>query len=301
VDVTQRPHRVDPITLPAGGRDVSVTSTDGTRIHTTVFGPEDAPTVVLSHGFSQQQVTWAYQLRDLMADHRVIVYDQRGHGRSGWAEHYTIDALGEDLHAVLEATLPAGDKAVLAGHSMGGISIMSWAKQYPDQLRQRAAAVVFVNTAASEIGLHVGVVGVPQRMHPMAKYVVRKRLLTLVRTRSRLPLRMLAFGVDPHPTHVDAVLKLISVATSRTLRSFIVALIDMDVTDALPLITCPTVIVAGARDRLLPPVHNRRIGPRLPNLERMIMIPAVGHMGPWESREIVSGALREAASTHLFP
>jgi pimeloyl-ACP methyl ester carboxylesterase len=299
VDATSQTARVDPIVMPAGGRDVPVTAADGTRLHVTVYGPDGAPAIILMHGITQQQLTWAYQAADLAGDHRVITYDHRGHGRSGWADDYSMDALGDDLQAVLDATLAPGEKAVLAGHSMGGITIMSWAKRHPVRVSERAAAVVLVNTAPSEIGLHVGLLGVPRRVHPLAKYVVRKRLLNVLTTRGHGAIRMLAFGPHAHPEHVREVVRLIGMNTRGTLRGFLVAVIDMDVSAGLPNLTCPTVIIAGQKDRLLPPVHNRRMGPLLPNLERMIMIPEGGHMGPWQEREIVTEALRGAATKHL--
>ena len=293
------PQQVDPIVLPPDGHTIPVTSADGTLIHTTVFGPDDAPTVVLIHGFSQQGRMWAYQVRDLVDDTRVVVYDHRGHGRSGWAQSYTIDDLGDDLHAVLAAVLRPGEKAVLAGHSMGGITIMSWAQRHPADFAARAAAVLMVNSAPSEIGVHVAVIGVPRRLHRYSRYIIRKRLLTIVQTRARRPLRYLAFGETAHPRHVDAVVEMLREAPQRTLREFIASLLFTDLTSALPALTCPTVIIAGGRDRLLPPVHNTRMAAGLPNVERVIMQPSSGHMGPWEERDAVSTALRDAVDAHL--
>lgn len=296
MELTATAPRVDPLTLPIDGRAQKVVSADGTRIHVTVYGADDAPAIVLIHGFSQQSRTWAYQVRDLAEEFRVVVYDQRGHGHSSWAETYAITALGEDLQAVLDATLHPGERAVIAGHSMGGITIMTWAHQYGVE---RAAAAVLVNTAASEIGQHFAVLGVPQPLHRYSNYVVRRRLMTIIQTRARRALRFLAFGTVAHPEHLEAVQQMLREASHRTLREFISALLAMNLTEVVPALTCPTVIVAGGRDRLLPPVHNARIAERLPNLEKLTMISTSGHMGPWEARGAVSSALRDAAATHL--
>jgi len=156
-----------------------------------------------------------------------------------------------------------------------------------------------VNSAPSEIGVHFAVVGVPQRLHRYSSYVIRKRLLTIVQTRARRPIRYLAFGAVAHPRHVDAVVEMLREAPQRTLREFIASLLTTDLTGALPSVTAPTVIIAGGRDRLLPPVHNQRLAAGLPDVERVIMQPTTGHMGPWEEREVVSNALRATVDAHL--
>src|SRR5580765_3463352 len=136
------PATVHPLELPDGGRCEHIYSADGTRLHAEIFGPDDAPTIVLIHGITMQMRSWAYQVADLEGQFRVVVYDQRGHGRSGkpGPAGYTIAALGDDLQAVLDACLGPGEAAVLAGHSMGGIAIMSWAIRHPSEVSARAAA-----------------------------------------------------------------------------------------------------------------------------------------------------------------
>ena len=106
---------------------------DGIRLHTEVFGPEDGYPIVLAHGITCAIRVWAYQIADLAKDYRVIAFDHRGHGRSAMppGASYSLDFLAADLDAVLGATLDPGERAVIAGHSMGGIAITSWAQRYP--------------------------------------------------------------------------------------------------------------------------------------------------------------------------
>ena len=116
-----------PAVLPRS-RTVAVRGADGTRLHTQVFGPPDGYPIVLAHGFTCAIRLWGYQIADLAADYRVIAFDHRGHGSSGVPRRggYSLSHLASDLDAVLEATLGPGERAVLAGHSMGGIAITAW-------------------------------------------------------------------------------------------------------------------------------------------------------------------------------
>src|SRR4249919_744299 len=129
-------------------RPVIVRSADGTRLHTEVFGPANGYPIVLAHGITCALRVWREQIADLAGDFRVIAFDHRGHGRSGVPTrgHYTLNHLASDLDSVLEATLAPGEKAVIAGHSMGGIAIEAWSERYRHRVAQRADAVALINT-----------------------------------------------------------------------------------------------------------------------------------------------------------
>lgn len=120
--------------------------------------PEELPTVVLTHGYCLSLRCWVYQRRALKeAGYRVVSWDQRGHGRSGRGEKdsYTIDRLGQDLHAVVEELVPEGD-IVLVGHSMGGMTILALGEQQPQFVVERVVGVGFVATSPGGIMLANG-------------------------------------------------------------------------------------------------------------------------------------------------
>src|SRR4051812_8273989 len=127
--------------------------TDGVRLHVEAHGPADAPvTVVLLHGWCLDKRTWKHQLAALRAMHprpRVITYDTRGHGRSSAIRlpTATLGQLGDDLAEVLRAYAPRGP-VVLAGHSMGGMTIMEYAHRHPVDFAERVAGLLFVSTTA---------------------------------------------------------------------------------------------------------------------------------------------------------
>ncbi|WP_109473851.1 alpha/beta fold hydrolase [Ornithinimicrobium cavernae] len=135
-----------------------VVADDGVPLHVEIDVPEGwdetRPTVVLCHGFTLDLRCWVYQRRALTAaGYRVVTWDLRGHGSSGEgaSESYSIEQLGTDLQQVIAEVVPSGD-LVLAGHSMGGMTIMALAEADPGLIRERVLAVALVSTSAG--GLH---------------------------------------------------------------------------------------------------------------------------------------------------
>ena len=158
-----------------------VVADDGVPLHVEVDLPDEGadptrPTVVLVHGYTHSLQLWSFQRRALRAaGYRVVLYDQRGHGRSaeGEDDSYTLRQLGCDLGSVLERTLPDGQQVVLVGHSMGGMSIMSFAKHQPDVVRERVVGAGFVSTSSGDLstidlGLGKQIGAVVHRLGPTA-------------------------------------------------------------------------------------------------------------------------------------
>jgi pimeloyl-ACP methyl ester carboxylesterase len=117
--------------------------------------PADDPTepapIVLLHGIGGTAADWDRVAPDLATHHRIIRYDQRGHGASGWAPEgragYTIDRLVADLAAVIDVL--GLDGAHLIGHSMGGLVVLRYTLERPLGDRAPVRSLVLVDTAAA--------------------------------------------------------------------------------------------------------------------------------------------------------
>jgi pimeloyl-ACP methyl ester carboxylesterase len=104
---------------------------------------EGSPTLVLTHGLAASGETWRAQVDDLSRRHRVITWDLRGHGRSPSPDGpYVLEDLADDLRDVLDASRT--ERAVILGHSAGGVIAMQFALGHPD----RTAGLVLVGTAS---------------------------------------------------------------------------------------------------------------------------------------------------------
>jgi pimeloyl-ACP methyl ester carboxylesterase len=117
---------------------------DGAKIHVEFFGREDAPPIVLTHGFSNDSTTW-YYLKRLQEEFRLIVWDLRGVGFSEGSrdQNYALEAMAGDLRAVLDLAGP-DRRPLLVGHSMGGMIALTLLRDAAQ--RERIAGLVLLNT-----------------------------------------------------------------------------------------------------------------------------------------------------------
>jgi pimeloyl-ACP methyl ester carboxylesterase len=116
---------------------------DGLQLHTQVLG-DAGPAVVLLHGLLVGSLaTWYFSVAPTLArDHRVVMYDLRGHGLSPRAgDAYGLRAQARDLDRVLRRHCPDGPCA-LVGHSAGGAIALRFAIDNP----HRVSHLVMIDT-----------------------------------------------------------------------------------------------------------------------------------------------------------
>lgn len=94
----------------------------------------DGPPIVFLHGANSDHQLWAEQARPLADEYTVVVYDLRGHGRTGGSDHdaYTVDLYAADLAALVESL--ELDRPAICGLSLGGMIGYTFAADYPDHL-----------------------------------------------------------------------------------------------------------------------------------------------------------------------
>jgi pimeloyl-ACP methyl ester carboxylesterase len=284
-------------------RELTAVSADGARLHVEVHEPAHgaaAPTVVLVHGWTCSTAYWAAQMRDLATDHRVIAYDQRGHGRSPASPACSTDALADDLEAVLAATLAPGEKALLVGHSMGGMTLMAASGRA--RLREHAAAVLLCSTGSSRLVAESLVV--PMRAGRMRSWLTKRILgarapLGPVTPLARRILKYATMGPGSAPVMVEACARIVHACPRQVRYAWSHVLDTLDLDHAVRELTVPTAVVVGTADRMTPVIHARALVAALPNCVGATELPAVGHMTPVEAPEQINGRIRELVSTYV--
>lgn len=113
------------------------------------------PTVVLVHGYPDRQEMWDPVVRWLTGRGlRVVSYDVRGAGRSGAPARrsgYRCERLVDDLVAVLDAVLPAGEAAHLVGHDWGSIQLWDAVAAEPTDPRLRGRVATFTSVSGPSL------------------------------------------------------------------------------------------------------------------------------------------------------
>ncbi|MEV0256548.1 alpha/beta hydrolase [Streptomyces sp. NPDC050732] len=268
-------------------------------------------TVVFSHGYCLNQDSWHFQRAALRGVVRAVYWDQRSHARSGRGvdqlEHgvpVSIDQLGRDLKAVIDAAAPEGP-LVLVGHSMGGMTTMALADQFPELIRERVAGVALVGTSSGQLGqVNFGL--------PVAGMnAVRRVLPGLLRAmgsqaelveRGRRATADLFAGVikrysfsrrDVDPAIARFAERMIESTPIDVVAEFYPAFAEHDKAEALKhFAELPVLVLAGDKDLVTPSEHSEAIAQRLPDAE-LVLVPDAGHLVMLEHPEVLMDRLAD--------
>lgn len=288
---TQKAPTVDPcgpdgLTLPDGERS-TITTDDGASLAVLTAGPDDGPVVVLAHCWMGGMKLWGAVARRLVeTGHRVVLWDQRGHGDSTLGrDPITVDRLGHDLRHVLDGI--DGHDLVLVGHSMGGMTVQAFATHHGDDLVDRVRGVVLAATAP-----HPGWLKVPPRL--------AEALLGERRTAQLAKREPGAGGRYAHPNSVKATHEAMLETAGAARAGFLVAMGRMDFRPSLANIKVPTKVFVGTRDPLTPPARARELVAGIPDAELRVL-KGYGHMLPYEAPDVITEAITSLTARELQP
>jgi pimeloyl-ACP methyl ester carboxylesterase len=296
------------MSAPTLRRTAAVRTADGALLHATVDGSPTAPvTLVLAHGWTLAQAAWddvAALLAPRVAagELRLVRYDQRGHGRSGWGETpVSIDGLGEDLADVLAQLVPEGP-VLLGGHSMGGMTIMCLAAARPELFGDRVRGVALVSTSAGDLqpAPRTRAERLRQTLTPGALAAALAGARLVERIRQQLPpshprhqrmVRDLLYGADATDAMVLAGAEIMHASTVRAFTTFLPALGEHDKRAELAALTrVPVEVLVGDSDKLTPRRHSDQLAAVLPGA-RLTVVPRTGHMLTQERPQLVADAI----------
>lgn len=298
---------------PYGGEDFErldsdrghvVTTPDGVGLAVREAGPKSAPlTMVFAHGFCLRMGAFHFQRMRLGeqwgSQVRMVFYDQRGHGQSGEAapETYTLTQLGRDLETVLQVTAPRGP-IILVGHSMGGMTVMSHARQFPEQYGRRIIGAALISTAAEGV-----------TRSPLGEFL-KNPALEAIRFTARSAPKLLHHGRTASRALVGPILRAASYSDLEVSRSldafsqrmmngtpiatligFLRALEVHDETAGLwTLLKVPTLIACGDHDLLTPDEYSRKIAASLPRSE-LVIVEGASHLALLDKPDAINEGL----------
>jgi len=264
-------------------------------------GPSGQP-VVFVHGLSGCWANWLEQLPVLAERHRVVALDLPGFGHSpmpaqgnGPGTGITISGYARLLDGLLGEL--GVDAAAVVGNSMGGFISAELAIAFP----QRVERLVLVSAAGVSTAGHRGTTRALPAMRALetallgtAAWVASKSDAAARRARLR---EMLMSLVVSHPGRLPATLAAEQMrgAGKPGFMQALEATLGYEVRERLPEIACPTLIVWGARDRLIP-VRDADVFASLIPRSRKVVYPDTGHMAMLERPAAFNALLEEFLS-----
>lgn len=278
-----------------------VLSPDGTALHVETIGPEGAPVLIFTHGWGLNATAWWHARRDLARRFRVITWDLPGLGRSKRPMDgvYTIDRFAAALGAVVEWS--GADRVVLVGHSIGGMTSQTFWRARPD-LRERIAGMVLVDTThenplrtmmLSKLWLALQ----KPLIEPLCWLTVALSPLAwawawhgYVNGSNQLAMRLTGFGRYATRGQVELSARLAAKGSPAVQAKGNLAMFHWRVTEDLPAITAPVLVLAGDRDIITLPEASRTIASAIPGA-RLQLFDGCNHMGFMERADAYNGAI----------
>ncbi|HEY9497208.1 MAG TPA: alpha/beta hydrolase [Intrasporangium sp.] len=271
--------------------------------------PARLPTIVLSHGYCLSLRSWVYQRRALKAaGYRVVSWDHRGHGQSGRGDptSYVMDQLGDDLKQVIDEVAPTGH-LILAGHSMGGMSMLALGERHPDFVRERVAGAAFIGTSAGGLILANGGRSAtfgrlllerlgPSVLGPLGdRPELMLRLRRLGRDLEELLVEQNSFASPVPRSVVRHTADMLMTTPPDVIRDFLLIFDGFDKRPALAEFKdTVTLVFNGKQDVLTPPEHSELIVEGIPGAEHIVVNDA-GHIIMLEHPDLLSAHLLELA------
>ncbi len=298
---------------------VTVVAEDGVPLHVEVDEVEEpvpAPkrrwarrnaepevTVVFAHGYCLNLDSWHFQRAAYRGLVRTVYYDQRSHGRSGRSERAdaNIDQLGRDLRQIIDHVVPDG-QVVLVGHSMGGMTIIALAEQFPELIGDRVIGVALVSTTAG--GFDPSRILLPMVPTRLTGGFTHRAVSTLQRGHRAVDvLRRVgqavasvatdrfAFGDQVPESYVGFVDEMLSATPFEVVADFFPHFSSLDKFDHVEALgRVPTSVICGTSDKLTSIGHSRKLHQRIPG-SRLLECDGAGHMVTLERHDQVIAEL----------
>lgn len=268
-----------------------VRAPDGAQVHVETSGLPDGPTVVLTHGWGLNSRAWGDAKQALGGRYRVVVWDLPGLGRSKLAPdgRLSIDRMAQALGVVVESCGPA--PVLLVGHSIGGMTSQTFWRAAAEAARSRVVGMVLVNTTHQNPlrtmwlrRLWTTLEG--PLLRPLMHVVIGLSPLVWLSSwqgylsgSNHIAVRLTGFGRFATRGQVELVTRLACKASPRVQAKGNLAMFDWRMTDDLPSIAVPTLVLAGGRPDIVTQVDaSRAITDAIPG-SRLALHEGCGHMG----------------------
>lgn len=291
--------------IPLGsliGEESVVVVEDGLELHVSTDPAERADeqdiTLLFLHGSLENLHFWHYQRIAFRGGVRSVYYDARAHGRTAVGpQPITLELLADDLRHVVDAT---PGRLVLMGHSMGGMTILAFARRHPEVFRDRVVGVGLVSTSANMVDYDIGLRRFGSALWKVAPVPIERslerqairsgfmRFRGLIGAMEAEAIREAAFGGRVDPDVLAFTVEMFGQSRMDTTGNLLTLFGRHDVTEALEAMQdVEAAVITGDRDRILQVDHSAAIARGLPNA-LFSVVPRGGHLLAIEHPEVVT-------------
>jgi pimeloyl-ACP methyl ester carboxylesterase len=277
----------------------------GAKLYVEQLGPQNAPCLILTHGWGLDSTIWAYAKSELAKDFRVVVWDLPGMGRSrAGPDGVHLSAFAEDLARVIAWT--GRDKVVLASHSIGGMTTQTLARDNPTFFKDRVAGAVLINTSYTNPLKTMVLSGLAQALRPLIE--LQLRLTAWLEPLAFISAWQSYFsgaahvanrlGFGPHVTH-SQLTKTALLTTRNSQRAQALGNLSMfrwDATGVFADIDVPVLVLGGRQDIVTKAEASRTIAASALD-GRLEVIDEANHMGFLEHPEAYNRAIATFAGS----
>jgi pimeloyl-ACP methyl ester carboxylesterase len=301
----------EPHTLQADS-ELRLPRPDGTTLYVERYGPADAPTILLTHGAGANRTSWYYVIRALSQRFQVLVWDMPGLGHSDKPRHgdYSLERHAHDLEAVLGVA--ERQPAVLVGHSMGGMVLLTFCRLFPQHLGTRVRGLALVDTSYTNPARTTtarGFVRAVQKplLEPLlhvtawvAPLVWLMSWLGYLNGSSHLIGMFFGFAGSQTRGQLDLATRYNPLAWPGVQARETLAMFRYDASPVLASLRVPTLVFTGHLDRLIVPETARFMAEHVPQAHLSRLEPA-GHMAVFERHDRLTAELETFADQVLVP
>lgn len=232
--------------------------------------------IIFLNAFPMNETMWNDQVEGLSGKFQTITFD--------WRNLTSMESMADDINNQLN-TLSI-DRATICGLSMGGYAALAFYRKYSE----RVHSLILSDTRATE-----DTDDVRKRRFEMMD-IARQKGSTAIAD-IMMPGLLSEMTFQSNPKIVKRVRAIIESAHPELIVSALRAMADRkDSTDLLPHISCPTLVIVGAEDKMTTPMEAEQIYAAIPGA-KLEIIPNAGHLSNIEQ----PGLFNKAVSRYQFP
>jgi pimeloyl-ACP methyl ester carboxylesterase len=262
---------------------------DGSIINVEHGGIKGKQTIVFLHGWNSNSMQWYYQKKHFEKDYHLVLMDHAGLGKSKRPANrdYSLEKLAADLKAVISQS--GAKEPILWGHSMGGFTILTFCKVYPEKLSKIKGIILEHTTYTDPTRTSILSSLLSAIQNPVLKplcwlmvafspFLWISRWMSYLNGTSLIVTRFLTFAGTQTGAQLDFTALLSTMAPPAITGRGVLGMFQYDATKVLSRITVPSLVIGADSDRLTKPEASEFMFKNLPESKLLMLSPA-GHMG----------------------